>query len=91
MLRKGLPKANIAFISIKPSPLRKKYLSEIKQANEQIRQFLKKQRNATYIDVFSGMLDEQGAPRSALFRPDSLHMNEQGYQEWATIVKKYLK
>ncbi|MBC7921838.1 MAG: G-D-S-L family lipolytic protein, partial [Ferruginibacter sp.] len=31
-----------------------------------------------------------GQPRPEWFREDSLHLNEQGYQHWAKVLKPYL-
>jgi lysophospholipase L1-like esterase len=89
-IRDRLPSVNIVYISIKPSPSRIQYMTEIRKANQLISQFLKNKRKATYVDVFSGMLAPDGKPRAELFQADSLHMNAKGYQEWAAILDKYL-
>jgi len=44
--------------------------------------------NAEFIDVFSTMLDEHGAPRKELFRDDKLHMNATGYSLWKTVIAR---
>jgi lysophospholipase L1-like esterase len=58
--------------------------------NAGIKSFLKKQRNAAYIDVFSPMLDANGKTRPELFLTDSLHMQPEGYALWKEIILPYL-
>lgn len=89
-IRGRLPSAKIAFISIKPSPSRVAYQATIQKANQLIQNFLKKQRNAAYIDVFSSMVNPAGRPKAEWFRADSLHMNEKGYEQWAKKIGPYL-
>jgi lysophospholipase L1-like esterase len=89
-IRSYLPSTHIVFISIKPSPARVKYLEETIKANQQVKKFIKGERNAAYADVFSLMLDKAGKPQPELFLADSLHMNDRGYEIWAGVLKRYL-
>lgn len=90
-IRKKLPNTPVAYISMKPSPSRADKLEQVKEANELIRDFLKIQKKATYIDVFNKMLGDDQQPRPELFLQDRLHMNEQGYDIWTQTIKPYLK
>lgn len=90
LIRKNLPKANIAFVSIKPSLSREKLMPEMEKANSLIQNFLKDKKNAAFIDVFHAMLDESGEPRKDIFLGDGLHMNAKGYTIWQKIIKPYL-
>jgi lysophospholipase L1-like esterase len=90
-VRKGLPQAKIAFISIKPSILRKNMLEQMRASNALIKSWLQKQKNVAYIDVFTPMLDDQGQIRADLFVADNLHMNRTGYDIWTRVVGPYLK
>src|SRR5258706_5367214 len=89
-VRRDLPRVEIAFISIKPSPARWALVDKMKSANEKIRTYIEKQKNLEYIDVFAAMLRD-GEVRKELFGDDGLHMNRAGYQLWASIVRPYLK
>ena len=91
MIRERLPEADIAFVSMKPSPSRVKFRDVITTANDRIKTFLEKHPNTAYIDVYSKMLDANGAPISTLFRSDSLHMTKQGYDIWTEAIGPYLK
>lgn len=84
-------KVPVAFVSIKPSPVRAKYIPKIREANAAIKAFIEKQKNARYIDVFPAMLGENGRPMPAIFLSDSLHMNAGGYRIWQKIMHPYLK
>jgi lysophospholipase L1-like esterase len=90
MIRLNLPDADIRFISIKPSPVRKHLIPKVSEANRDIRAFLKKQKKAGFIDVYSAMVDSAGNPREELFIDDRLHMNQEGYAIWKRIIKPYL-
>ena len=91
LLRKGIPRAKITFISMKPSPSRQRLMPEMAAANAAIRDFLKKQRRASYVDIWNAMLDEGGAPYEELFLKDMLHMNAQGYAIWQKAIEPHLK
>ena len=51
MIRKKLPKAQVYFLSIKPSPSRVKYQADDLRANEQVKKYIKNKRNCKYVDV----------------------------------------
>ena len=90
LIRKQLPDAAVAFVSIKPSPSRAHLLSKVIASNNLIRDFLKGQTKAVYIDVFSAMIDQQGNAKPELFIDDKLHMNQKGYAIWVEIIEPYL-
>jgi len=91
IIRKDLPKTHLLFVSIKPSPSRLKYMSEMVKANEMIRNYLKNYRRTSYVDVYSKMLLEDGSPMPNIFKDDKLHMTEAGYAIWQKAIKPYLK
>lgn len=90
-VRQRLPNARIAFISIKPSPSRVQFLPAISQANGLIKSYSASALKLDYIDVFTPMLDANGAPREELFLADRLHLNRQGYELWRRVVAPYIK
>lgn len=90
-IRKEYPKIPIAFISMKPSPSRERFLSKLQAANEQIKTYIASQGRASYIDVYPYMMHENGTPRKALFLDDMLHMNKSGYAIWQYVITPYLK
>ena len=90
IIRLNLPETIINYVSIKPSPSRINVRDKMIEANRQIRSFMKKQRNAGYIDVFNPMLDATGNTRAELFLEDSLHMNPEGYALWKEKILPFL-
>ena len=90
-VRKKLPKATFTYIAIKPSPSRRQFWPATDDANRLIRRFLLMKSNAQFVDIRPVMLGLNGQPISDLFRSDSLHMNEKGYQRWAPVLRPYLK
>jgi GDSL-like Lipase/Acylhydrolase family len=86
----ALPGTKLAFISINAAPSRFKDVEKIKKANQEIADFIAKDKQLLYIDTFSAMLDSDGHPRRELYRMDNLHPNGKGYAIWAPIVAPYL-
>jgi lysophospholipase L1-like esterase len=91
LLRKEIPRAEILYISIKPSPSRSRLMPKMAEANAAISEFLKSKPNAVFINVWDAMLDRNGEPRKELFRNDMLHMNDSGYAIWRKAVEPHLK
>ncbi len=90
IIRSKFKKVPVAYISMKPSPSREKYLPTILDGNERIKQYLKKQKNTAYIDVYHSMFDADGKILTNIFLSDKLHMNAAGYQIWQGIIAPYL-
>lgn len=90
MIRKHYPGIPIVFVSIKPSPSRKKFRESSEAANAAIRYFLSQQNNTFFVDVYSLMLDSHGNPKPEIFKSDSLHMNSKGYQIWKKAITPHL-
>jgi len=86
----SLPATRIAFIAIKPSPLRWKFFDTQCRANDRIREFIKSDGRLSYIDVVKPMLGDDGEARRELFKKDNLHLNDEGYRVWAGVIKPFL-
>jgi lysophospholipase L1-like esterase len=89
-VRAALPDTRIAYLSIKPSPARRQYVELMRQANRRIADHARTDERLAYIDLFTLMLDAQGEPREELFIQDGLHLNDKGYELWASIVRPHL-
>ncbi len=85
-VHRQLPRTRIAFISIKPSPVRASLLQSMKQVNGLVEAYATHARRLVYIDVFTPMLGKDGSPRPELFGPDKLHMNSNGYSLWTSVI-----
>jgi lysophospholipase L1-like esterase len=82
----SLPETRVAFIAIKPSPARERFLEQARAANQFVSDYARANKNVLFIDVFTPMLGDDGKARPELFIKDALHTNEKGYDLWASIV-----
>lgn len=90
IIRQRLPRVPILYISIKPSPVRRNLWPKFVSANRRIQSDIKNERYATFVDVYSLMLDANGQPRTDLYREDQLHMNSAGYAIWVKALEPLL-
>ena len=81
-IRSVYPKVPVVFVSIKPSPSRRKYFAKMVEANAAIEHFCRKQKNTEFVNIYDAMLLPDGNPIPAIFTADSLHMNDAGYRIW---------
>lgn len=91
LIRQKYPKAFIAYISIKPSPSRAKYITQMKEANALIKTLISQTKRASYINTAEAMYHPDGTIMTDIFLKDNLHMNEKGYAIWRGIMEPYLK
>jgi lysophospholipase L1-like esterase len=90
-VQKALPRTRIVFLSIKPSLRRWPLWPKMRQTNVLIERECKKDERLAYLDVAAPMVGTDGKPRPDLFVEDGLHLNEQGYALWTSILKPHLK
>jgi len=91
LTRKHIPGCSkIFFVSIKPSPVREKTWLNSQKANQLILEYTKTTVDVEFIDITAVMFDKNGKLRTDIFAKDNLHMNEKGYELWASIIKQRL-
>lgn len=90
-IREKFPTIEVDYISMKYSPSREELWPQMKEANQKIAAFMKKQRNAKFIDVTKAMEDSNGKVRKDIFVEDMLHFKPEGYKIWAKVLTPYLK
>lgn len=86
----ALPAARIVYLAIKPSLARWKLVDKMRRANGLIRAAAREDRRLVFVDVDPPMLDANGKPRPELFKPDGLHLNDEGYKLWAELLRPHL-
>jgi lysophospholipase L1-like esterase len=89
-VRRSLPAAVVAFVSIKPSVARARLWPQMRAANEGIAHWAATQDSVRFVDIATKMLDANGAPRAELLREDGLHMSPAGYAIWIAELKPLL-
>lgn len=90
-VRKDLPTTKIVYISIKPSLARWKLWDKVSAANKLIAADCAREKDLVFLDVGPAMLGADGKPKAELFVKDGLHLSEQGYELWTSLVKPHLK
>jgi len=90
IIREKYKKVPVVYISIKPSPSRQKLMPKFNVANVMIKNFLKKKKYTTFIDVYHAMLEADGTPMKDIFIEDNLHMNAKGYHIWQKLIEPHL-
>lgn len=89
-IRKQEPNVPIIYISIKPSPSRWQMKERQIETNKLIENYINKNHNIIFVNIWDKMLDANGNPKEDIFGPDRLHMNEKGYQIWIDTLKDKL-
>jgi len=91
MIRKNLSDdVKVVYVSLKPSPSRRQYWPKMIEANKMIKDYINAQKNASFVDVYQPMLNENKQPKPEIFLSDSLHMNAKGYAIWQKELQPYL-
>ena len=90
MIRTKMKTVPVVYISIKPSPSRRKYWTKMIEANNAIKAYLSTQQHASFVNVFDLMLNDHNQPKPEIFLDDSLHMNAKGYAIWQKAIQPYL-
>jgi lysophospholipase L1-like esterase len=84
------PEAPVLLIEITPCGKRYDAWPKIRAVNARLREVSLSTPNAYFIPTAGHYLRPDGTPREELFVEDRLHLNETGYQLWATLIRKRL-
>ena len=90
IIRDHYPKVKITFVSMKPSPSRLHLMPKMLEGNLLIKNFLKKKKKTSFVDVYYSMLEADGKPIESIFLEDKLHMNAKGYAIWQKLIEPHL-
>lgn len=87
----ALPDTRIVYVAVKPSPKRWALIEKIRETNRLIRAAAEQDPRQVFVDVEKPMLTAEGQPRAELYRPDELHLNDEGYKLWTELVRPHLE
>lgn len=90
-VRAKLPETRIAFVAIKPSLARWAMVGKVREANAAIRAACDADPHLAFVDVDGPMIGWNGQPRRELFVEDGLHLSEEGYELWSTLLRPLLR
>jgi lysophospholipase L1-like esterase len=85
-VRAELPTTPIVVIGTKPSPKRWELIDQQRALNRLLADRCQADGHATFLDVERPMLAADGQPKASLFRDDKLHLNDDGYRLWTSLV-----
>jgi hypothetical protein len=80
----------IFFVQITPTNSRWKVWNKISEANNLIKDYCSHENNLHFIETAKHFIGPDEKPRSDLFNSDQLHLNDQGYKLWASVIKENL-
>ena len=89
-IRMVYPKTTIYWCEISPSEKRWTVWNKIKEANQLIKNYCTTENNLQFIESSESFLNENGTPKTELYKDDKLHYNEAGYKVWGEIIKQKL-
>ena len=89
-VRSELPGTRISYISIKPSPSREALMPKMRETNNIISAYLRTVPNSDFIDIYTPMIGPDNRARPELFLRDRLHMNEEGYRLWQSVIASHV-
>lgn len=80
------------FLLIEITPCKKRFAAwkKIRDVNARLREIALSTPNTYFIPTASHFLKSDGTPRTELFVEDQLHLNEDGYKLWSTLIRKRL-
>lgn len=85
-----LPETRIYVLAVKPSVLRVASWPIAQELNERYKAIADSDPLVTYIDTATPFLKSDGTVMTDIFVEDNLHLNEKGYDIWATAVREVL-
>jgi hypothetical protein len=92
MIHEKLPRAEIYFMSIKPSPVRAGFYTEVYKANDLIKAYLQNKPKSHYVNLVPAIYKPGTTqPDSSLFKGDYLHLNPKGYDKWQVVLEPLVK
>jgi hypothetical protein len=89
-LHRQLPNTILNFVSMRPSPLKKKLYEKQNAINDLLQQFAQNTPETNFIDIRQVMYDTSGKLRDDIFKSDSLHLNDDGNKLITGIIKPVL-
>ncbi|MBN2329448.1 MAG: hypothetical protein JXR73_20070 [Candidatus Omnitrophica bacterium] len=91
IVHENLPRTNILYIAIKPCVKRWDKVDKVREANRLISEYAKKDKHVDFVDIDAPMMGEDCKPRRSLFEEDELHLNDEGYRLWTSLLKPFLQ
>ena len=85
------PTQPIFLIGITPTSSRFDAWDKVQEMHGLVRKFIESDASLHFIDTSDAFLGEDGRPMDKFFVEDRLHLNDAGYDLWASIIKTELE
>lgn len=82
--------APVLIVEVTPTESRFAAWKKIRAVNARLREIALATANTYFIPTAGQYLRPDGTPRAELFRADRLHLNDQGYQLWGSLIRRRL-
>ncbi len=83
--------APVVFLAITAAPSREQHIAIVRDANARIAARCTAMDGAHFVDASAAFFDSAGRPDPKWFVKDQLHLNADGYAEWARVVRPALE
>ncbi len=80
----------IFLIGVTPNSKRFHAWNRVQEMHTLVKKYIAQDDSLHFIETASSFLGSDGRPRDELFVEDKLHLNSQGYELWAAIIKSEL-
>ena len=90
-IRDALPRTQISYIALSPTPKRWAQINEVREVNRLIEEYCRRHSRMDFIDTATHMLGADGKPMPHIFVADELHLNDDGYAIWQRVIGPHLK
>jgi len=90
-VRAALPDVRLVYLGQGPSPARWEQREKQQQANQLIRDFIAKEKNMFFVDIWGACLGSDGQPRPEIYVADGLHPSAEQYQIRAKLIRPVLE
>lgn len=85
------PAIVVYFVSINRAPSRFVHWRRMAALEARVRAIAAEDPRVRYLDASGPIHDAKGRPRLGLFRLDGLHMTEEGYAGWTSVIRPRLE
>ncbi len=91
VVHEHLPETRIVYVAIKPSIKRWNLVHKMRAANALILATCVEDELLEFVDIDTPMIGDDGKPKPELFVQDGLHLSEEGYKLWTSLLKPLLE
>ncbi|MEI6536741.1 MAG: GDSL-type esterase/lipase family protein, partial [Verrucomicrobiaceae bacterium] len=81
-----LPAMRVIVSSVKVAPIRATEIESVKKLNALLEEWAKDKSWVRWVEATNYLIGNDGQPLENLYRSDRLHLNDDGYAKWNSII-----